>query len=138
MKKSYIAMAIVVLLITITTAFFWSYEQPKSPINVYYKGEKVGNTGFYFDGFTYIEPPLDTPPMGASPLPTSTSHLALCVVFKPTTTIGAGGESEPTEFEIELNLNGNTNTQLGNRLDNEFYTIVSYNIADQTISMIYG
>jgi len=134
-KSKYIAVAaIVVILVVITALIVWSYEQPQSPITVYSKGEKVDNTGFYFDGFTYMQSPLDTPPIGASPLPTSTSHFALCVVFKPTSTIGAGHESEPTENDWELNLNGNTSSYLGS----ECCTIFSYNLEQQTISMVFG
>ena len=87
MKKSYVAIAIVVLLIIIATAVFWSYEQPKSSIAVYHKGDQIPNTVFTFDGFTYQYPPVGTPPMGSSPLPSST--LILCVVFK----LNAAGES---------------------------------------------
>ena len=144
MKKSYVAIAVVVSLIIITVAVFWSYEQPKSPINVYHKGDQIPNTVFTFDGFTYMYPPVGTPPMGSSPLPMPSPTLRLCVVFK----LNAAGESAnqspgthisyPTQDVIYLNPNGNTTTDLGDRLDNQFYTIVAYNVDAQTVSMVYG
>ena len=135
MKRSY-AIAILVPLILVAVVFC-SYELPKPSVTLYSKGEKVGDSGFYFDGFTYLEAPRPTPPINQTP-PPFTPHLVLTAVFKPTSKFGPGGISEPTEFDIGLNLNGNTTTLLGDQLDNEFYTIISYNLAQQTILMAYG
>jgi hypothetical protein len=129
MKKSkYVTLAILVLLI-ITVAFFWSYGPPKSTITLISKGEKVGDSGFYFAGFTYIEAPHPTPPYGASPEP-FIPRLLLSVVFKPISKYGTNGFLEPTEDDIALNLDGNTTTNLG-------FTIVSYNLARQAILIVY-
>jgi hypothetical protein len=144
MKKSYVIIAVVVSLIIITAAVFWSYEQPNSPNNVYHKGDQIPNTVFTFDGFTYRYPPVGTPPMGSSPLPTPSPTIMLCVVFK----LNAAGEtvnqspgihiSYPTQDVIYLNPDGNTTTGLGDSLDNQFYTIVAYNVNAQTVTMVYG
>jgi len=144
MKKSYVAITVIVSLIIITAAVFWGYEQPKSANNVYHKGDQIPNTVFTFDGFTYRYPPVGTPPMGSSPLPTLSHAPMLCVVFK----LNAAGESAnkspgihisyPTQDVISLNTKGNTTTDLGDNLDNQFYTIVAYNVDAQTISMVYG
>jgi hypothetical protein len=68
----------------------------------------------------------------------------LYVVFK----LNAAGESAnqspgvhisyPAQDVIYLNPNGNTTTDLGDRLDNQFYTIVAYNVDAQTVTMVYG
>ena len=123
MKKSkyIVIVAIVVILVIITSLIVWSYEQPKASITLYSNGEKVlysngekvDNTGFYFAGFTYRETPLPN------------SHLALYVVFKPTSKYATHGELEPTELLTELNPNGNSSFYLGS----EYTTIVSYNVA---------
>ena len=145
MKKYYIIiLAFAALLSILTAVFFLSYEQPEQPIHVYHKGDQIPNTVFAFDGFTYRYPPVGTPPMGSFPLPTSSLTLVLCVVFK----LNAAGVSAnqspgihivyPTQDVIYLNPNGNTTTDLGDSLDNQFYTIVSYNLLRQTISMVYG
>jgi hypothetical protein len=93
MKKSkYIEIAeIVVVLVTVTALIVWGYDQTTSQVTLYSKGEKVGNTGFYFAGFTYMEAPHPTPlPFGASSSPHFTPHLVLTVVFKPTSKNGPG------------------------------------------------
>ncbi len=144
MKKSYVAIPVVVSLIIITAAVFWSYEQPKSPINVYHKGDQIPNTVFTFDGFKCMYPPVGTPPLVSSPLPIPSPTLMLCVVFK----LNSAGESAnqspgihisyPTQDVLFLNLIGNTTTDLGDSLDNQFYTVVAYNVDAQTVTMVYG
>ena len=144
-KLFYVLLAIVASSIIITATFLWSNEQPTpQSAPVYHKGDQIPNTVFTFDGFTYNYPPIGTPPMGSSPLPTSSPTLILCAVFK----LNAAGESAnqspgihisyPTQDVIYLHPNGNTTTDLGNGLDNQFYTIVAYNVNAQTISMVYG
>ena len=141
MKKSaYIAIAVIIVILVIITALIvWSYGQPTASITLYSKGEKVDNTGFYFAGFTYTEPPFATPTPGASPLPTPTSHHVLTVVFKPTSKYAPNPYHfpsialEPSEDEIGLNSNGNTTFYL----NSEYMTIVSYNVAQQAILIVF-
>ena len=145
MKKYYLILAIVALSIIITATFLWSNGQPNQQSgHVYHKGNQIPNTVFTFDGFTYMSPPVGTPPIGSSPLPTSSPTPVLYVVFK----LNAAGESAnqspgvhisyPAQDVIYLNPNGNTTTDLGDRLDNQFYTIVAYNVDAQTVTMVYG
>ena len=131
MKKSYVIAVLASLIIV--AAAFCSYELPKPSVTLYSKGEKVGDTGFYFAGFTYIEAPHPTPPINQPP-PPFTPHLVLTAVFKPTSKLGPGSPGSiavPSEIDISLNLNGNTTTSSTNFLDN--LTIISYNLAQQTI-----
>jgi len=151
MKKYYVILAIVIVAIVSSSiiavaAFLWNDEQPKvqQATHVYHKGDQIPDTVFTFDGFTNQYPPVGTPPMGSSPLPTSSPTLMLCVVFK----LNAAGQSAnqspgthisyPTQEVMFLNRNGNTTTDLGDSLDNQFYTIVAYNVNAQTVTMVYG
>jgi hypothetical protein len=145
MKKYYVILAIVASSIIITATFLWSNEQPTlQSAPVYHKGDQIPNTVFTFDGFTQNYTPVGIPPMGSFPLPTSSTTLMLCAVFK----LNAAGESVnqspgihisyPAQDVISLNPIGNTTTDLGDRLDNQFYTIVAYNVDAQTVSMVYG
>ncbi len=145
MKKYYVILAIVALSIIVTAAFLWINEQPTpTSAHVYHKGDQIPNTVFTFDGFTYQYPPLGTPPMGSSPLPTSSPTLMLCVVFKLNAAGASANKSPsthisyPTQDVIYLNPNGNTTTDLGDSLDNQFYSIVAHNVNAETISMVYG
>jgi hypothetical protein len=139
MKKYYVILAIAASLSILTPAVFLSVGP-----HIYHNGEQIPGTMFTFDGFTYQYPPVSHPMPGESPTPTSSPALELCAVFK----LNVAGESAnqapgthisyPTSDIVYLNPNGNTKTDLGDKVDNQFYTIVSYNLADQTISMVYG
>jgi len=142
MKKYYVKLAIVassIIVILIAATLLWSNEQStQQSTHVYHKGDQIPSTFFTFDGFTYQYPPHDTPPMGSTPLPTSSPTLMLCVVFK----LNAAGEaankapgthiSYPSADIITMNPNGNTTISL----NNQDYTIVAYNDHAQTISMV--
>jgi hypothetical protein len=144
MKKYYFLLVVVIaLLLIIIAAFLWSNQQlsPQSG-HVYHKGDQIPNTVFTFDGFTYRSPPVFTPPYGSSPPPYDPTPL-LCVVFKLNSAGVSANQasgihiSYPTEDVISLSTKGNTTTDLGDSLDNQFYTIVAYNEVAQTITMVY-
>jgi hypothetical protein len=149
MKKYYVILAIVIVAIVSSSiiavsAFLWNDEQPvQQAMHVYHKGDQVPDTVFTFDGFTNQYPPVGTPPMGSSPLPTCSPTLMLCVVFKLNDAGASANQSPgihisyPTQEVISVNRNGNTTTDLGDKLDNQFYTIVAYNVNAQTVTMIY-
>jgi hypothetical protein len=138
MKKYYVILVVVIALSLITTAaFWWSNEQSAQQlVHIYHKGDQIPDTVYTFDGFTYMPPTSHTPPYGSSPMPTNSSGPSLAVVFK----LNAEGESDnqspgihvsyPAQIVMNLNLAGNTTTDLG-------YTIVAYNEAAQTISMVH-
>ncbi|MGA2386354.1 MAG: hypothetical protein ABSG33_07465 [Candidatus Bathyarchaeia archaeon] len=125
MKKSkyYEIAEIVVVLVTVTALIVWGFDQTKS-LTLIYKGEKVGNTGFYFAGFTYTEAPR-------------TTHLVLTAVFKPKSQY-VGWTSEPAEDDWQLNPNGNTTNYLDYEfITSEYVTIVSYDVARQAIYVVF-
>jgi hypothetical protein len=148
MRKYYIILAVVAIVAAssiASAAFFWRTGQStQNSAHVYHVGDQIPNTYFTFDGFTYMYPPISHPLPGTTPNPTTSPTQELCVVFK----LNAAGEaanqasgthiSYPSQDVITMNPNGNTKTDLGDKLDNQFYTIVAYNLADQTISMVYG
>ena len=138
MKKYYAILIVAIALsLSITMAFLWSNEQsgPQS-VHIYHKGDQIPDTVFTFDGFIYMPPPVHTPLYGSSPMPTSNSNLVLNVVFKLNTDGESANESPgihvsyPSQSVMYLNPYGNTTTDLG-------YTILAYNEAAQTISMVY-
>ena len=138
MKKYYtILIVAIALLLIATVAFLFNDKQPAQQlVHIYHKGDQIPNTVYAFDGFTYMPPPVHTPPYGSSAMPTSSSNLVLYVVFKLNADGLADNQSPgihvsyPAQIVMNLNLVGNTTTDLG-------YTIVAYNEAAQTVSMVY-
>jgi len=142
MKKSeYIAIAaLVVIFVSITALVNWNYGKQTASITLYSKGEKIDDTGYNFDGFTYTElyqppPSTPTPPFNFGP-PLPTNHTVLTAVFKATSKYAPNPyhfpESELADPEVDVQLNSNGNTTF-NFYDEFYGTIVSYNAAQQTI-----